>query len=381
MSIFFTSISANTNRVWFYPILNCFKLGCTTFGLHRATLAVARLFKERNMRTHFHIFAISSLLCAVLITGGLDLGFQAHTDAHIALKLLVKGQSIGLILGLAILLAALITLSVLRFWLRPLQKLELEITTITDNPEQILPPPETRNTPLPILQTRQQLHSLRQKVRQSIRQRQRLADVGEAVAKINHDLRNMLASILLVTDQLESSEDPKVAQVAPIVIRATEQATELCQNMLDYLSELPAPAPERLNMQVVIEELSATTDIQLQYSGPDTLVTDRLMLYRIFLNLLRNAQDAGAKQMIIDIWRAGHLAVIDISDNGPGIDIQIRDRIFSAFTSGRSSHIGLGLAICLDLALALEGRLSLSRSSDEGCAFRLQLPAGILSAD
>ena len=141
-------------------------------------------------------------------------------------------------------LAALITLSVLRFWPRPLQKLELEITTITDNPEQILPPPETRNTPLPILQTRQQLHSLHQEVRQSIRQRQRLADVGEAVAKINHDLRNMLASILLVTDQLESSEDPKVAQVAPIVIRATERATELCQNMLDYLSELPAP-PQR----------------------------------------------------------------------------------------------------------------------------------------
>jgi len=333
------------------------------------------------MRTNFHIFAISSLVCAVLITAILYLGFQTHTDTNIALKLLVKGQTIGLILGLATLLGAIITLLALHFWLRPLQGLEMEITTITDNPDQILPPPEARNTPLPILQTRQQLHQLHQKVRQSIRQRQRLADIGEAVAKINHDLRNMLASILLVTDQLESSDDPNVAQVAPIVIRATEQATELCQNMLDYLSELPAPTPEKLNMQVVIDELSTTTDIQLQYSGPDTLVTDRLMLFRIFLNLPRNAQDAGAKHMIIDIWRAGHLAVIDISDNGPGIDLQIRDRIFSAFTPGRASHIGLGLAICLDLALALGGRLSLARSSDEGCAFRLQLPAGILPPD
>ena len=258
------------------------------------------------MRTHFHIFAIASLLCAVLITAILYLGFQTHTNTDIALKLLVKGQTIWLILGLTILFSAAITLFIVHFWLRPLQRLELEITTITDNPDQILPPPEAKNTPLPVLQTRQQLHLLHQKVRQSIRQRQRLADVGEAVAKINHDLRNMLASILLVTDQLESSDDPNVAQVAPVVIRATEQATELCQNMLDYLSELPAPAPERLNMQVVMEELSATTDIHLQYSGPDTLVTDRLMLFRIFLNLLRNAQDAGAKQMIIDIWRAGH---------------------------------------------------------------------------
>ena len=58
--------------------------------------------------------------------------------------------------------------------------------------------------------------------------------------------------------------------------------------------------------------------------------------------------------MAIDVWQAGHLAVIDISDNQPGIDNSIRDRIFSAFTTGRSSHIGLGLVICLDLASPLK---------------------------
>ena len=59
--------------------------------------------------------------------------------------------------------------------------------------------------------------------------------------------------------------------------------------------------------------------------------------------------------MTIDVWQVGHLAVIDISNNGPGIDNSTRDRIFSAFTTGRFSHIGLGLAICLDLALGLQG--------------------------
>lgn len=258
--------------------------------------------------------------------------------------------------------------------------LEQDIATIASNPDQLLPPPANSRISLPVLDAQYQLRSLHQKVRQSIRQRQRLADAGEAVAKINHDLRNMLSSILLVTEQLESSADPQVAQVAPVVIRATEQATELCQNMLDYLSELPPPAPESLYMPAVMDELSATAEIRLHYSGPDNLFIDRMMLFRIFLNLLRNAQDAGAKQMTIDVWQAGHLAVIDISDNGPGIDNSIRDRIFSAFTSGRSSHIGLGLAICLDLALALEGRLSLARTSNEGCAFRLQLPAVILQS-
>ena len=62
----------------------------------------------------------------------------------------------------------------------------------------------------------------------------------------------MLSSIFLVTEQLESSADPLVAQVAPVVIRANEQTTELCQNMLDYLSELPPPAAESLYMPAVI---------------------------------------------------------------------------------------------------------------------------------
>ena len=83
--------------------------------------------------------------------------------------------------------------------------------------------------------------------------------------------------------------------------------------------------------------------------------------------------------MTIDIWQAGHLAVIDISDNGPGVHPDVRDRLFAPFASGTSTHTGLGLAICLDLAIALGGQLSLSRSSDAGCEFRLQLPADLLA--
>ena len=92
----------------------------------------------------------------------------------------------------------------------------------------------------------------------------------------------MLSSILLVTEQLESSADPQVAQVTPVVIHANEQTTELCQNMLDYLSELPPPAPESLYMPAVMDELSATAEIRLHYSGPDNLFIDRMMLFRIF---------------------------------------------------------------------------------------------------
>ena len=199
------------------------------------------------------------------------------------------------------------------------------MSAITAHPEELHAPHSSKNMPAPILHAQNSLTNLHKKVRQSIRQRQRLADAGEAVAKINHDLRNMLASVMLVTDQLESSADPKVAQVAPVVIRATEQATNLCQNMLDYLSDLPVARPELIEMDALMEELASTANIYLEYSGPDRLYTDRLMLYRILLNLFRNAADAGADNLLIDVWQAGHLAVIDIIDNGPGIEPRMQN--------------------------------------------------------
>ena len=84
--------------------------------------------------------------------------------------------------------------------------------------------------------------------------------------------------------------------------------------------------------------------------------------------------------MTIDIWRAGHLAVIDISDNGPGIGDDMRSYLFSAFYSGHKRDTGLGLAIAKDLAAAMGGQLRLSRSSNVGSEFRLYVPSSWLDS-
>src|SRR6056300_1502894 len=155
------------------------------------------------MRTHFRIFILAAILSIPVLTAILFLGLQAHTDTNIALQLLIKGQSILLILCLAIIFGIVTAIIFTHYWLKPLNMLEQDIATIASNPDQLLPPPADRRISLPVLDAQYQLRGLHQKVRQSIRQRQRLADAGEAVAKINHDLRNMLSSILLVTEQLE----------------------------------------------------------------------------------------------------------------------------------------------------------------------------------
>ena len=106
------------------------------------------------------------------------MGFQAHTDTDIAFRLLIKGQSILLILCLEILFGVLVAILFMHYRLKPLNILEQDIATIASNPDELLPPPANSRISLAVLDAQYQLRSLHQKVRQSIRQRQRLADAG-----------------------------------------------------------------------------------------------------------------------------------------------------------------------------------------------------------
>ena len=100
-------------------------------------------------------------------------------------------------------------------------------------------------------------------------------------------------------------------------------------------------------------------------------------MQRIFLNLARNSGYAGATKLHIDIWRAGHLGIIDISDNGHGIPKQQWDGLFLAFKNHGRGGSGLGLAITQDLVAAQGGHVKLSRSNENGTEFRIQLPVEI----
>ena len=96
------------------------------------------------------------------------------------------------------------------------------------------------------------------------------------------------------------------------------------------------------------------------------------MMFRIILNLGRNAGTAGASMLSIDIWRVGYLVIMDISDNGSGIQRHLWPTLFSPLKSRQSTSGGLGLSIARDLALAQGDILKLSRSSEIGSEFRIQ---------
>ena len=260
----------------------------------------------------------------------------------------------------------------LRFQRRPLRELLKILTLIADDPTVIQPIPKSLESFGELQTVAEAIETLQRNMARELTQRERLADIGEAVAKINHDIRNVLSSATLVSDALLSSKDENVRKSAPLVLRSLEQAVDLCQSMLDYLAQTPDPIPSDFELPELLAEIQSASLLKLRYQGPRIMHADRNMMSRILLNLARNAGTAGANMMWVEVWQVGHLAIMDISDNGAGIPRSAWPNVFSPFKSTQGSGGGLGLAISRDLTLAQGGMLRLSRSSSDGSEFRIQ---------
>ena len=321
----------------------------------------------------------------VITVNGIDGGNAYLRDfgaGEVRMELRLRFLQWFVILGMG---AGLILLMIRRFhmihYATPLTALIETVNEFSDDPSVANPIPDAVTRSPEFAAAAQALDGLQRNTLLALRQRERLADIGEAVAKINHDMRNVLSSATLVADTLIASEDPRVRRAAPHVVRSLEQSVVLCQSMMDYLAETPLPDPDIISMPELAEEIATGSGLDVSYDGPERLFLDRTMMARILLNLARNAAKAGASSLTIDIWRAGRLGVVDIADDGPGIPRDQWVDLFLAFRSRSRGGTGLGLAIARDLAVAQGGNLKLTRSTGEGSEFRLQLPVDIFLAE
>ena len=102
---------------------------------------------------------------------------------------------------------------------------------------------------------------------------------------------------------------------------------------------------------------------------------DRDLLYRVFVNLGRNAFEAGATSVTIRTRRSGRFLLVEIADNGPGVPAAVARQLFRPFTTGgRQGGTGLGLAIARDLVRLHGGDITLIESNAQGTLFGFTLP-------
>ncbi len=233
------------------------------------------------------------------------------------------------------------------------------------------------------------MQSMQTQLTGSLRQKERLAQLGGAVAKISHDLRNILTTAQLFADRIEGSDDPMVARAAPKLVNSISRAAALCELTLAFgKAEEAAPKLQRFRLVELAEEvaeaegLASDGAITCLIEAPESLwiSADYEQLYRVLSNLVRNARqaiEATGSEGSIEI-AGGETATdwwISVGDTGPGLPLRAREHLFEAFQGGaRKGGIGLGLAIAAELVKGHGGRLELFRSDAEGSEFLIHLP-------
>jgi len=275
--------------------------------------------------------------------------------------------------------------------LQPLRRVTRSIEHFALDPEAEGDPPSDRHDE--IGRVERELARMQEEVRVSLRSRARLVALGEAVAKINHDLRNMLTSAQLASERLADSPDPEVARVLPRLERALGRAATLSRNVLEY-GKSEEPPPQRVRIPLAPALSAAAEDAGLTAEGVRltkalparfAVQADPDQLHRILVNLMRNARQAIEGDVTRGTGRKGVVrvtasgddgdCVIRIADDGPGIPSRLSESLFEPFVSGRASDgAGLGLAISRELAASHGGELTLVETGPTGTTFELRLP-------
>lgn len=349
-------------------------------AVFQARIAAAGLLGLERRHTYYRVdaaqLADQGVHSRIVHLDDLVMIFPANAMAAPLRDYLLKG--LALVIGLAMLIGIPFALIIEWLVIFPLRRLVTDMTTFSRDPyrqgqdDLVLTPHNI------ISEARDALDTMTTATRNELVQRDKLAALGEAVAKINHDMRNVLSSAVLLSDSLETSEDPKVARAGPVVSQAIQRAVDLCSHMLLYLKQPEIVNPASVAMAPLVEECSTGLGIAITYSGPDDLFVDEAAFFRLLHNLAGNAKSVGADQVEITVWRAGQLAIIDIADNGPGFDKDARKTLFKPFSGSTRGSSGLGLSIARDIALAHGGDLRLSRSNAIGSEFRIRFPISVL---
>lgn len=298
---------------------------------------------------------------------------------------------------IAAITALLLFLAVQRLLVAPIRRVVSHMTAYAEAPEDSTRIIEPTSRVTELREAEEALHTLQTQLSGALRQRQRLAQLGAAVARISHDLRNILATASLFADRMEQSEDPAVARAAPKLVASLSRAVTLCESTLAFgKAEEPPPRLTRVALAPLIadvvenEQLAAGDDAaRIEADIPPTLTlrADPEQLYRVVANLVRNA-----RQAIEAVAEEGHISIdagesddawwLRVRDTGPGLPEKAREHLFTPFQGNvRKGGVGLGLPIAAELVRGHGGRLELERTGPEGTSFLIALPKTVSGLD
>ncbi len=313
-------------------------------------------------------------------------------DTQLRQALFIYARNVAFLsLIISLFTATLVFYAINRIMIRPIRAMTqsmLDFGETPDDPGAIIQPAERTDE---IGVAERELAGMQRELQRTLGEQKHLADLGLAVSKINHDMRNMLASAQLISDRLRTVNDPTVQQIVPRLVRTLDRAVSYSEGALSYgrTQEAP-PSRRRLRLHSLVDELRGLlgfgergVEFVNAVAGDFEVDADAEQLFRVLANLSRNALEAMAadtdqsvvKRLTISAERNGTVSRILVADTGPGLPKKARENLFAAFRgSARSGGTGLGLAIAHELVRAHGGAIELVDSRGGSTVFAITIP-------
>ncbi len=219
-----------------------------------------------------------------------------------------------------------------------------------------------------------------------IKERDRLAALGEMAAGLAHEIRNPLGAIKGAAQWMGSTmaSDSPHKEFVGIIVDEVGRLDRVVSSFLDYARPYRGN-PSLLDVDNVVSRTLALVrndlppEIELQHDagvGLPSVRMDPEHLRQVLLNLIRNAAEAmkGRGRIILRTRARGASVEVLVSDTGPGIEAAMRANLFIPFSTTKTQGTGLGLAISQRLVQSAQGRIELRTSSAQGTTFSVVLP-------
>ena len=316
-------------------------------------------------------------------------------DGPLRHAMLIYSRNV-LILSLIISLitASLVFFAINRMMILPIRRMTDSMRAFSEAPQDAsrIITPGAQNDEIGLAE--RHLAAMESELHRMLKEQKNLAELGLAVSKINHDMRNILSSAQLMSDRLAMVNDPVVKRLAPKLLRTIDRAVGYTREVMAYGRTREAePRRRYLKLAALVEDvrdlLTAERDSGIEFivDVPRELEVeaDSEQLFRVIHNLASNAYQAMqaddrhdpalVRRITVSAERHGSVVTVVVDDTGPGVPAKARENLFAPFRgSARAGGTGLGLAIAREIVAAHGGTIELVDKGAPGTSFRITLP-------
>ena len=225
-------------------------------------------------------------------------------------------------------------------------------------------------------------------------QAEKMAALGQTISGVAHELNNPLATILSWAERLTQKRTPddSVRQGLETILGESERAARIVRNLLTFarkrqttraMVDVNQVVRETLALRAYEQRLNNITVIDALASGLPEVFADGHQLQQVLLNLVINAEQAmlsanGRGVLVVRTWhdQDQESVNLEISDDGPGIPDDLKEKIFDPFFTTKEVGKGTGLGLTVAYAIVQEhgGRIRIESKSGSGASFYVELP-------